>query len=189
MCPRWATAPRSRPMTMTICAWWRTTCRRSCAHPGSAACRHCRTPSPMKSDIDELATEAGVDPIEYRLRYLSRFPRHRSRQRRRRARRLEAAPGAAGAGHRGRHRARTRFCLRIVCPQQVSGLWRGVVGLDCRRRREQGDRRCQRDARGRGAGFRPDDQPGRRSPPDPGQRHPVDQPRADGTGFVRPRRR
>ncbi len=47
-----------------------TTCRRSCAPPGCAASRRCRTPLRMKSFIDECADEAGVDPIEYRLRYL-----------------------------------------------------------------------------------------------------------------------
>ena len=89
-------------------------------------------------------------------------------------------------GRRRRHRARARFCLRALCPQQVSGLWRGVVGLDRRRRRQQGNRRRQRNPRRRRPGFRPDDQSGRRPPPDPRQRHPVDQPRADGRGLVRP---
>ena len=46
-CSRWATAPRSRPTTTTICVWWRTTCRRSCAPPGFAASRRCRTPLRM----------------------------------------------------------------------------------------------------------------------------------------------
>ena len=110
--------------------------------------------------------------------------RDRSRQCSGRTRRLEAAAGAAGTGSRRRHRARARLCLCALCPQQVSRLWRGVVGLDRRRRGQQGDRRCQRDARG-GGRIR-DDQSGRRAPPDPRQRHPVDQPRADGRGFVRP---
>ena len=142
-----------------------------------------------ESYIDELATEAGVDPIEYRLRYL-KDPRavdlvnavaERAG--------WTAASGPAGAGRRRRHRARPRLCLCALCAQQVSGLWRGVVGLDRRRRRQQGDRRRQRDARGRRAGFRPDDQPGRRPPPDPWQCHPVDQPRADGRSLVRPQLR
>ena len=141
-----------------------------------------------ESYIDELATEAGVDPIEYRLRYLKDPRADRPRQRRRRARRLDAASGPARTGRRGRHRARAGLCLCAVCPQQISGLRRGVVGLDRRRRRQQGDRRCQRDPRGGRAGFRPDDQSGRRAPPDPWQRHPVDQPRADGRGLVRPQR-
>ena len=141
-----------------------------------------------ESYIDELATEAGVDPIDYRLRYL-RDPRAIDLdQRRRRARRLDAASAPAGAGSRRRHRARARLCLRALRPQPVSGLRRGVVGLDCRRRRQQGDRRRQRDPRRGRPGFRPDDQSGRRPPPDPRQRHPVDQPRADGRGFVRPQR-
>ena len=46
-CSRWATAPRSRPTITTTCAWWRTTCRRSCARRGFAASRRCPTRSPM----------------------------------------------------------------------------------------------------------------------------------------------
>ena len=80
--------------------------------------------------------------------------RDRSGQRGCRARRLDPSPGLAGAGRRGRHRARTRLCLCALCPQQVSGLRRGVVGLDRRRRRQQGDRRCQRHPRGGRPGFR-----------------------------------
>ena len=139
-----------------------------------------------ESWIDECAHEAGVDPIEYRLRYLKD---------QRAIDLVNAVAERAGwkprpvrqePASRRRHRARARLCLCALCPQQVSGLRRGVVGLDRRRRRQQGDRRCQRDARGRRAGFRPDDQSGRRAPPDPRQRHPVDQPRADGGSFVRP---
>ena len=69
-CSRWATAPRSRPTITTTCAWSRTTCRRSCAPPGFAASRRCRTRSRMNPGSTKLAAEAGVDPIEYRLRYL-----------------------------------------------------------------------------------------------------------------------
>ncbi len=47
-----------------------------------------------------------------------------------------------------------------------------------------GDVSVTRVVAGQDSGL--DDQPGWRSPPDPGQRHPVDQPRADGRGFVRP---
>ena len=46
------------------------TCRRSCGRRGCAASRRCPTRFAHESYIDELATEAGVDPIEYRLRYL-----------------------------------------------------------------------------------------------------------------------
>ncbi len=57
-------------MTTTICAWWRTTCRRSCAPHGCAASRRCRIPLRMNPGSTNCASEAGVDPIEYRLRYL-----------------------------------------------------------------------------------------------------------------------
>ena len=126
-----------------------------------------------ESYIDELATEAGVDPIEYRLRYL-KDPRaidlvnavaERAG--------LDAAPGLEGAGRGRRHRARTRLCLCALCPRTVSRQTSGMVGMDHRRRRQQGDRRCQRHARRGGTGFRLDDQSGRRAPPDPRQRHPV----------------
>ena len=162
------------------------TCRRSCAPHGCAASRRCRIPLRMNPLSTSGASEAGVDPIEYRLRYLKDLSRCRSRQRGGRTRQLEAAAGARRTRARRRHRARARLCLCALCPQQISGLWRGVVGLDRRRRGQQGDRRCQRDARSRRTGFRPDDQSGRRPPPDPRQRHPVDQPRADGGSLVRP---
>ena len=91
-----------------------------------------------ESYIDELATEAGVDPIEYRLRYLKD---------KRAVDLVNAVAERAGwtpRPHRQepvrRCRARAGFCLRALCAQQVSGLWRGVVGLDHRRRRQQGDR-------------------------------------------------
>ncbi len=136
--------------------------------------------------IDELATEAGVDPIEYRLRYLKD----------QRAVDLVnavaeragwiASPGLERTRRRGRRRARPRLCLCALCPQQVSRLRRGMVGLDRRRRRQQGNRRCQRDARRGRPGFRADDQSGRRPPSDPWQCDPVDQPRADGRSLVRP---
>ena len=138
-----------------------------------------------ESYIDELATEAGVDPIEYRLRYL-KDPRavdlvnavaERAGWTPRPVRQKPAA--------RRRHRARARLCLCALCARQISRLWRGLVGLDRRCRGQQGDRRCQRDARRGRPGFRPDDQSGRGPAPDPRQCHPVDQPRADGTGFVR----
>ena len=139
-----------------------------------------------ESYIDELAAEAGVDPIEYRLRYLRDNARSTS---------CNAVAERAGwsrarlrqrKGRRERYRARPRLCLCAVCAQPVSGLWRGVVGLDHRRRRQHRDRRRQRDPRGRRPGFRADDQPRGGAPPDPWQRHPVDQPRADGRGGVRP---
>ena len=97
-----------------------------------------------ESYIDELATEAGVDPIEYRLRYL-KDPRavdlvHAVAERAG----WTPRPVWQAAGGRGRHRARTRLCLCALCAQQISRLWRGMVGLGRRRRRQQGDRRRQR---------------------------------------------
>ena len=136
-----------------------------------------------ESYIDELATEAGVDPIEYRLRYLK--DQRAIDLVNAVAERAGWKPRPVRAGEGRRHRARARLCLCALCAQQVSRLRRGVVGLDRRRRRQQGDRRCQRDARGRGPGFRPDDQSGRRAAPDPRQCHPVHQPRADGGNSVR----
>ena len=38
-----------RPMTTTICAWWRMICRRSCGRRGFAASRRCPTPLRMSS--------------------------------------------------------------------------------------------------------------------------------------------
>ena len=139
-----------------------------------------------ESFIDELAAEAGVDPIEYRLRYL-KDPRAVDLVNAV-AKRAEWSPRPVRQEPvaRGRHRARARFCLCAVCPQQVSRLWRGMVGVDHRRRRQQGDRRRQRHPRRCRAGFRPDDQPGRRPPSDPWQCHSIDQPRVDGRSLVRP---
>ena len=37
---------------------------------GSAACRRCRTPSPMRASSTNSRRAAGVDPIDYRLRHL-----------------------------------------------------------------------------------------------------------------------
>ena len=170
-------------MITTTCAWSRTTCRRSCGRRGFAASRRCPTHLRMKPISTSSPTEAGVDPIEYRLRYLKD---------QRAIDLVNAVAERAGWKPRPvrqekgrRHRARARLCLCALRPQQVSRLRRGVVGLDRRRCRQQGDRRCQRDARGRGAGFRPDDQSGRRAAPDPRQCHPVHQPRADGGNSVR----
>ena len=58
--------------------------------------------------------------------------RDRPRQRRCQTRRLGPSPALEGAGGRRRHRARAGLCLRALCPQHVSRLWRGVVGLDRR---------------------------------------------------------
>ena len=140
-----------------------------------------------ESYIDELADRGRRRSDRIPPALSEGSARRRSRQCGGRARGMEAAAGAAGAGSRRRHRARARFCLCALCAQQISGLWRGMVGVDRRRRGQQGDRRCQRHPRGRRAGFRPDDQSGRRAPPDPRQRDPVDQPRADGGGLVRSR--
>ena len=184
---RWATAPRSRLTTTTTCAWSRTTCRRSCAHRGFAASRRCRTPLRM----NPISTNWPPKPASIRSNIACAISRTSAPSIS--SMRSPSAPAGPRARcgksqRRRRHRARARLCLCALCPQQVPGLWRGVVGLGRRRRRQQGDRRCQRDPRGRRPGFRPDDQSGRRPPPDPWQRHPVHQPRADGGGLVRPQR-
>ena len=140
-----------------------------------------------ESYIDELATEAGVDPIEYRLRYL-RTPARSTWS--------KPSPNAPTGppARTGRSRSRKAIsCAAAALPTRSMSTAsfrarRRMVGLDRRRRGQQSDRRCQRDARRRRPGFRPDDQSGRRSPPDPRQRHPVDQPRADGRSLVRPQR-
>ena len=59
---RWATAPRSRLTTTTICAWWRTTCRRSCARPGSVASRRCR----IRSRMSPILTRSRPRPASTR---------------------------------------------------------------------------------------------------------------------------
>lgn len=107
-----------------------------------------------ESYIDELATEAGVDPIEYRLRYLKD----------QRAVDLvnavaeragwKTAAGAAGAGSRRRYRP-AGAAFAALYAQQVSRLWRRAVGLiaDVAVNKATGD---LRDPRGRGPGFRVD---------------------------------
>ena len=141
----------------------------------------------MNPDIDELAGRGRRRSDRISPALSEGRARRRSRQCGGRARGVETTADSAGAGSRGRHRARARLCLCALCAQQISGLWRGVVGMDRRRRGQQGDRRCQRHPRGRGPGFRPDDQSGRGASSDPRQRDPVDQPRADGGSVVRPR--
>ena len=139
-----------------------------------------------ESYIDELATEAGVDPIEYRLRYLKDE---------RAIDLVNAVAERAGWTPRPvreekiaerRCRAWARLRLRALRPQQVSRLWCRLVGLDRRCRGQQGNRRRQRHACGRRPGLRPDDQSGRRPTSDPRQCHPVSEPRADGRGHLRP---
>ena len=73
-----------------------------------------------ESYMDELAHAAGVDPVEYRLRYIqddraAELMRHRC------ARRLDAAHRHSADRQRTRHFARTRFCLRTLS-QQISRL-------------------------------------------------------------------
>ena len=142
-----------------------------------------------ESYIDELAIAAGVDPVEYRLRYL-RDPRAIDL--------LKATVGAGGLGtphcgpdaaRCGRRAAWPRRGLCALCPQHLPRVWRGLVGLGdgCRRRSPQ--RRGDRRARGGRAGYRVDDQPGRRAPPVARQCHPIRQPGAEGGGAVRRDRR
>ena len=115
--------------------------------------------------------------------------RDRSRQRRRRARRLEAArrsrqePEAEGDIVRGRG-----FAYALYVHSKFPGYgaaWSAWIA-DVEVNKATGE--VSVTPRGGRPGFRPDDQSGRRAPPDPRQRHPVDQPRADGGGVVRPQR-
>ena len=110
---RWATAPRSRLTTTTTCAW--------SAHdmPPIVRASWFRGVSALpntfahESYIDELATEAGVDPIEYRLRYLKDHARDRSRQCGGRARRLDSR------GRSGRRRTpRATSCAGAALPMR-----------------------------------------------------------------------
>ena len=94
-----------------------------------------------ESYIDELASEAGVDPVAYRLRYLKDAraatlvsqvaakvgwePRTAPRKRRRR----ERKPDRAG------------LRLRRLCSFQISRPRLGLVGLGGGRRRQPRDRR------------------------------------------------
>ena len=89
-----------------------------------------------ESYIDELAAEAGVDPVEYRLRYLKD---------QRAVELVRAMADRAGWTPRPRRWKAAdgdvvtwpRLCLRALRPQQLSGLRRGMVGVGCRRRRQQ----------------------------------------------------
>ena len=87
-----------------------------------------------ESYIDELAAEAGVDPIEYRLRYL-KDPRAIDlvKQVAERAD-WQPRPVRAGRCDEGDIVRGPRLCLCALCAQQISGLWRGMVGLGRRRR-------------------------------------------------------
>jgi len=141
-----------------------------------------------ESYIDELATEAGVDPIEYRLRYLKD----------RRAvdlvnavderagwkpRPVRQEPETEGDIVRGRG-----FAYALYVHSKFPGYgaaWSAWIA-DVSVNKATGD--VSVNARGRGPGFRPDDQSRRRPPPDPRQCYPVDQPCADGRGLVRPQR-
>jgi hypothetical protein len=50
------------PYDYDACAWWRTTCRRSCARPGFAASRRCRTPLRM----NPISTNSRPKPASIR---------------------------------------------------------------------------------------------------------------------------
>ena len=142
-----------------------------------------------ESYIDELATAAGVDPIAYRLRHLD-DPR---------ARDLVAAvaeragwvPHTAPFSH-GRDGTRLfgrGFAYAVYVHGTFPGTaaawsaWVADVAVDTANRRGRGQPR-----RG-GPGHRDDDQPHRGHAPDPRQRHPIDEPRPEGAGDVRFRRR
>ena len=139
-----------------------------------------------ESYIDELATEAGVDPIEYRLRYL-RDPRavdlvHAVAERAGWTPRPAWKPPVAEHDIvRGRG-----FAYALYVHSKFPGYgaaWSAWIA-DVAVNKATGDVSVTRVVAGQD--FRPDDQPRRRPPPDPWQRHPVDQPRADGAGVVRP---
>ena len=134
-------------------------------------------------------------------------------RRRRRSGRVPAAPsarsarGRTGARHRAegrlahahrpagerrrrpgpgrRHAVRPGLCLRALRAQQVARLRRGVVGVGGRCRGQPQDRRGARAPRGGRPRRGPDGQPGRRRAPDPRQRDPDHQPRAEGARAVR----
>ncbi|MGY4409931.1 CO/xanthine dehydrogenase Mo-binding subunit [Bradyrhizobium sp. LB7.1] len=138
-----------------------------------------------ESYIDEAATEAGVDPIEYRLRYLKD---------RRAVDLVNAVAERAGWTPRPVREEKNGeivhgrgFAYALYVHSKFPGYGAAWSAWVARRCREQDHRRRQRDARRRRAGLRPDDQPRRRTPPDPRQRDPVHQPRADGAGLVRAR--
>jgi nicotinate dehydrogenase subunit B len=139
-----------------------------------------------ESYIDELATEAGVDPIEYRLRYLKGPARGRSRQRGGRARRLgprpvRQAPEAEGDIVRGRG-----FAYALYVHSKFPGYgaaWSAWIA-DVAVNKSTGDVSVTRVVAGQDSGLMIN--PGRRAPPDPWQCDPVDQPGADGRGLVRP---
>ena len=183
---RWATAPRSRPMTTTHmrvvahdmppivrASWFRGVS----ALPNTFAHEilHRRTRDRSRRRSDRIPPALSEGPA-----------RGRSRQGRGRARRLEPRPvrqepEAEGDIVRGRG-----FAYALYVHSKFPGYgaaWSAWIA-DVAVNKSTGDVSVTRVVAG--PGFRPDDQSGRRAPPDPWQRHPVDQPRADGGGFVRP---
>ncbi len=109
-----------------------------------------------------------------------------------------ARPGCGGAGpmaapyraghprRRGRHPLWPRLRLCALRAWQIPRHRRRLVGLGGGCGRQSPDRRSGRHQGRGGAGHRADDQPRRGAPPDPRQRHPIDQPGADRGGRVRP---
>ena len=141
-----------------------------------------------ESYIDELATEAGVDPIEYRLRYLKDqravdLVNAVAERAGWKPRPVRQEPEAEGDIVRGRG-----FAYALYVHSKFPGYgaaWSAWIA-DVAVNKATGDVSVTRVVAG--PGFRADDQSGRRSSPDPRQRHPVHQPRADGRSLVRTRR-
>ena len=88
-----------------------------------------------------------------------------------------------GPGRRRAVRPGLRLCA--LRAQQVARLRRGLGRVGGRRRGQPQDRRGACAPRGGGARRGPDGQPGRRRAPDPRQRDPDHQPRAEGARAVR----
>ena len=141
----------------------------------------------MNLYIDELASEAGVDPIEYRLRYL-KDPRaidlvkavaERADWQPRPVQQESESEGDIAHG-RG-------FAYALYVHSKFPGYgaaWSAWIA-DVEVNTATGDVSVTRVIAGQG--FRPDDQSGRRAPPDRRQRHSIDQPRIDGGSFVQRR--
>ncbi len=119
-----------------------------------------------ESYIDELASEAGVDPVAYRLRYLkderaaalvSQVAAKVGWEPRTGARRQKDAKGnLVGQG----------FAYAVYVHSKFPGLASALVGLGGGRRGQPLDRRGFAHPGDGRPGLRPHDQSGRRAPPD-----------------------
>jgi hypothetical protein len=179
---RWATARRARPTTTRTCACRSTTCRPSLRASWLRGVSALPNSFAHESYIDELATAAGADPVEFRLRYL-KDPR---------AAELVRATADRPAGSRAPVPQQQRRAGDIVQGQgfayarYVHSKWPGfgaawaawVADVEVNR----SDRRGACQPRGRRPRRRPDDQPGGRRAPGARQRAADHQPRAEGAG-------